>query len=75
MKANFNKEYYKNFYNILGGKWRKDINIDDYTRNGRLLIKEIKQLNLLGDEEEKIIKYMQNETMLEKYIYKIVIII
>ena len=60
VKTNFNKEYYKNFYNILGGQWR--IDTDDYTRNGRLLIKEIKQLNLLKDEEEKIIKYIQNET-------------
>ena len=62
VKANFNKEYYKNFYNILGGQWIKDIDTDDYTRNGRLLINEIKQLNLLKDEEEKIIKYIQNET-------------
>ena len=75
MKANFNKEYYKNFYNILGGKWRKDINTDDYTRNGRLLIKEIKEIKQLNLLEDKEVKYIQNEIMLEKYIYKIVIII
>ena len=31
VKTNFNKEYYKNFYNILVGQWRKDI--DNETRN------------------------------------------
>lgn len=60
VKSNFNKQYYKDFYNTIGGQWKKDLEKDEFIRNGRLLTEEIKKLPLL--DKNKIINYVQNET-------------
>ena len=62
VKSNFNKEYYKNFYKILGGQWKKDIDTDDFKRNDLLLKEEIKKLPLVDKTKNDIIEYVKNET-------------
>lgn len=60
VKSNFNKKYYKDFYNVLGGQWKKDLETSDYTRNGKYLVKEIRNLPLVNNND--IISYITNET-------------
>lgn len=62
VKSNFNKEYYKNFYKVLGGQWIKDIDTDDFKRNDLLLKEEIKKLPLVDKTKNDIIEYVDNET-------------
>lgn len=62
VKSNFNKEYYKNFYKVLGGQWKKDIDTDDFKRNDLLLKEEIKKLPLVDKTKNDIIEYVDNET-------------
>lgn len=62
VKSNFNKEYYKNFYKVLGGQWKKDIDTDDFKRNDLLLKEEIRKLPLVDKTKNDIIEYVNNET-------------
>ena len=62
VKNNFNKKFYQNFYNSLGGQWRKNKFKDEFVRNEKSLINEIEKMNLKKSEKEKILKYIQNET-------------
>lgn len=62
VKSNFNKEYYKNFYKVLGGQWKKDVDTDDFKRNNLLLKEEIKKLPLVDKTKNDIIEYVKNET-------------
>ncbi len=58
--CDFDKQYYKEFYNTLGGQWKKDHIVNDYCRNGKYLIEEIKNLPLENDND--IISYVEKET-------------
>lgn len=62
VKSNFNKDYYKNFYKVLGGQWKKDIDTDDFKRNDLLLKEEIRKLPLVDKTKNDIIEYINNET-------------
>lgn len=62
VKNNFSKKFYQNFYNSLGGQWRKNKFKDEFVRNEKSLINEIEKMNLIKGEKEKILKYIQNET-------------
>ena len=62
VKANFNKQYYKDFYKTIGGQWKKNIYTDDFTRNGLLLTEEIEMLPLVNKTKKDIIEYLKNET-------------
>ena len=60
VKSNFNKQYYKDFYKIIGGQWKKNLDKDDFIRNGKILTEEIQKLPLVN--KDKIINYIKNET-------------
>ena len=60
VKSNLNKQYYKEFYNTIGGQWKKDLDKDDFIRNGKLLTEEIQKLPLVN--KDKLINYIKNET-------------
>lgn len=58
----FDKEYYKNFYNTLGGRWEKNVIKDDFTKSSKLLMEEIEKLNLVEYDKKLIIDYIKEET-------------
>lgn len=60
VKSNFNKQYYKDFYQTIGGQWKKDLNKEDFIKNDKLLTEEIQKLPLVN--KNKIINYIKNET-------------
>ena len=57
---NFSEQTYKNFYNTIGGQWKKDASKDDYVKGYRYLTEEVKEL-LLDNGKEDFISFIKNE--------------
>lgn len=57
----FNKETYKKFYKILGGQWKLNPKINDYEKNGLKLVEEIEKMNLVEEDQNAIIEYINKE--------------
>lgn len=60
-KANFDKSTYTNFYKVLGGQWKYNLAKEDFVKNGMSLKEEINKLNLVKEQKDKIIEYLENE--------------
>ena len=50
----------KNFYNTIGGQWKKDASKDDYVKGYRYLIEEVKELHLDNGKAD-FIRFIENE--------------
>lgn len=56
----FNEQTYKNFYNTIGGQWKRDDLKDDYVKGNRYLTEEVQKL-FLDNGKEDVIRFIKNE--------------